>query len=110
MPMPYDATLKDLLERGPADWVALAGHPGCVADLIDADVSTVTAASDKVIRVQAAPDWLLDLNFQRGPDTTVPQRMHLYATVEGLSPSAPGPQRPDPAESEGEPVEPDRRV
>src|SRR5262245_6757625 len=78
MAKPFDATLKSLIEAGPADWVALAGFPGQRVDLVDADISTVSAASDKVFRVRSRPDWLLDLNVQSGPDASLPGRMHLY--------------------------------
>src|SRR5947199_5559051 len=74
----FDATVKGLLDRGPSDWPALAGFPGRHADVIDADVSTVTAASDKVLGVRDTPPWLMDVNFQAGPDASVPRRVHLY--------------------------------
>src|SRR5436190_23865688 len=83
MSKPFDSMLKDLLVRDPSGWVAFAGYPGSTAELIDADVSTVTAASDKVIHVASDPAWLLDLNFQRGPDASLPQRMHLYRGLLG---------------------------
>jgi predicted transposase YdaD len=81
MPKPFDATLKDLLERDPAGWAAFAGHPGTSVEIIDSDASTLTGASDKVLRVRADPDWLLDLNFQRGPDASLPRRMLGYGVV-----------------------------
>src|SRR5262249_29417294 len=62
----------------PADWLALAGYAGA-ASLIDADVSTVSAAADKVIRVRGRPDWLLHWEAQTGPDRTLPERLHLYS-------------------------------
>jgi predicted transposase YdaD len=75
----FDATLKGLLERGPADWPALVGYPGAAVEVVDADVSTFTGASDKVLRVRDRPtDWLLDINFQGGPDASLPQRLHVY--------------------------------
>jgi hypothetical protein len=44
-----------LLETAPADWLAFLGHPapGRVR-LIDADLSTVTTAADKVLLVEEA--------------------------------------------------------
>ena len=81
MSKPFDATLKGLLERGPADWSALAGFAGRQVEIIDADVSTVTAASDKVLRVRDEPDWLMDVNFQAGPDASLPRRTHVYNAV-----------------------------
>src|SRR4051794_13258183 len=74
----FDATVKGLLERGPSDWPALAGFAGRQVEVIDADVSTVTAASDKVLRVRDTPPWLMDVNFQTGPDASLPRRVHLY--------------------------------
>lgn len=81
MSKPFDATLKGMLERNPADWLELAGYSGAEVEVIDADVSTFTAASDKVILVHGSPDWLLDINFQCGPDARLPEREHLYNTL-----------------------------
>src|SRR4051812_2353909 len=81
MALPFDATLKAMLEAGPADWLALAGLPVRPAAVIDADVSAVSAASDKVIRAEDDPPWLFDLNFQTGPDASLPRRVHLYNTL-----------------------------
>lgn len=81
MSKPFDATLKAMLEAGPADWLALAGHPGLAAEVIDADVSAVSAASDKVVKVAGRSPWLFDLNFQTGPDASLPRRVHLYNTL-----------------------------
>ena len=52
MSKPYDATTKDLLTERPRDLLAFLGLP--VADdyeveAIDADLSTVTAAADKIL-------------------------------------------------------------
>jgi len=78
MSKPFDATLKGMLEWSPADWPALAGYPAETVEAIDADVSTFSGASDKVLRVRGTPDWLLDVNFQSGPDASIPGRAHLY--------------------------------
>lgn len=81
MPKPFDATAKGMVEVAPPSWVMLSGYTGDKAAVIDADISTVTGASDKVIRVRGPSDWLLDINFQRGPDASVPRRTHLYSTL-----------------------------
>src|SRR5438067_10121883 len=81
MPLPFDATLKGLLEASPLSWVELSGYAGDAAEVTDADVSTFTGASDKVIRVRGPRDWVLDINFQRGPDASVPRRAHLYSAL-----------------------------
>lgn len=81
MSKPFDAARKAMLECGPADWLALAGHPGRTARVIDADVSAVSAATDKVVEVSDRPPWLFDVNFQTGPDASLPRRVHLYNTL-----------------------------
>jgi hypothetical protein len=80
---PFDASLKDMIEDDPQAW---AGRfcPGPVLDarIIDADVSTVTAASDKVIRV-CTPDGesLLDIEAQSSYDAGLPRRLLLYSDL-----------------------------
>jgi hypothetical protein len=69
MPGPIDNTLKHLTELSPQDWVVQGGWPAAPAALIDADIATVTGASDKVIRVSGSPEWLLAADFQAGHDT-----------------------------------------
>jgi predicted transposase YdaD len=78
MSLPFDATFKEMLERSPADWLALAGLEGPGAELIDADVSTVTAAADKVLRVPQPSPWIAHVEAQSGPDAAKPRLMHLY--------------------------------
>jgi hypothetical protein len=56
MVLKFDATVKAMLEEGPADWPALAGRKVGPVEDIDADVSTVSAATDKVLRVRATPN------------------------------------------------------
>jgi hypothetical protein len=51
MSKPFDATLKGMLEASPPDWAELAEVPAKRVEVVDADVSTVTAATDKVLRV-----------------------------------------------------------
>ncbi len=68
----YDATLKELLEGSPGDWLVLLGWPRAEANVIDADVSTFSGAADKVLLVRGRPDWILHLEFQSGPDESLP--------------------------------------
>ena len=51
MPGPLDDTLKHLTELSPADWVVQGGWLAAPTTLIDADIATITGATDKVIRV-----------------------------------------------------------
>ena len=80
---PFDASLKDLIEENARAW-AEQFTPGPIFDVtvIDADVSTVTAASDKVLRLRAADgDCLLDLEVQSSYDAALPRRLLLYSDL-----------------------------
>lgn len=80
----FDATLKDLLEAGPADWLTwLRGTPGKQVRLIDADVSTVTAAADKVLWVEDPEPWIFHPELQGSWEPDPGRRLHLYNTVLG---------------------------
>ena len=46
---------------------------------VNADVSTVTAAADKVLHVYTNQgDFLQHIDFQSGPDASLPRRSHCY--------------------------------
>jgi predicted transposase YdaD len=81
---PYDATLKTLLTASPRDWPRLAGFPAAVVKIIDADLSTVTAATDKVLRLKGPPPSLMHFEFQAGPDASLPHRVLGYHCLLGL--------------------------
>src|SRR5262249_40193981 len=68
MPGRLDDTLKHLTELSPQDWVVQGGWSAAPASLIDADIATIAGATDKVIRVEDRPDWLLAVDFQAGHD------------------------------------------
>lgn len=80
---PFDATLKDLAEVDAASWPALVGPwPVRRVTLIDAEVSTVTAASDKVFRVEGeGDDWLLHLEWESGHAGGAAEQAHLYSNL-----------------------------
>jgi predicted transposase YdaD len=77
---PYDATSKDLIESDPAGWVTFLGCPVSPADvrLVDADVSTITADTDKVIRVDTPSPWLLHLELQARWEAEIGLRLLRY--------------------------------
>ena len=80
---PFDASLKDIIEEYARAW-AEQFTPGPILDVavIDADVSTVTAAADKVLRIRSPKgDCLLDLEAQGSYDATKPRRMMLYSVL-----------------------------
>ena len=69
MPGPIDNALKQLTELSAEDWVVRGGWPSAPAALIDADIATISGATDKAIHVAGRPDWLLTVDFQAGHDT-----------------------------------------
>lgn len=79
----FDAILKHLSEQYPQDWARFAGVSGPVT-VIDADISTVTAAADKVLRVESAKPWILHLEFQASRDVTLPRRLLHYNVLLGI--------------------------
>ncbi|HTU93583.1 MAG TPA: hypothetical protein VMF69_26115 [Gemmataceae bacterium] len=76
MPLQFDATLKELVQTHAADWLAMLDQPpsGSV-EILTPDLSTLTAFTDIVLRTG---DSLLHLDFQSGPDPTLPRRALLY--------------------------------
>src|SRR5437764_13230192 len=74
MPLPFDATLKDLMRDYPGDWLAALGRPGPAA-LITPDLSSVSAFADLVFR---RGDGLLHVDAQAGPDAALPRRILRY--------------------------------
>jgi predicted transposase YdaD len=82
--MPFDVTMKDLIEENARAW-AERFHPYPVLDVavIDADVSTVTAHADKVLRVREADgsECLLNIEAEGRHAADVPDRMLHYAVL-----------------------------
>ena len=81
--MPFDATMKDLIESDPMAWSALGSdQPALRVTLEDGDVSSVTAAADKVLRVEGeAGTWLQDLEPESGHAGEAPEKLYLYSTL-----------------------------
>jgi predicted transposase YdaD len=76
MALPFDATLKDLVQAHAADWLAVLDQPPSgPVEVLTPDLSTLTAFTDIVLRTGEA---LLHLDFQSGPDPTLPRRVLLY--------------------------------
>lgn len=83
MSHPFDAAGKDLLESDPVAVAAMLGimrPPGRIV-LIDSDVSTITAAADKVIRIEDTKPWLLHVEIQSSRDPSIPSRMLQYNSL-----------------------------
>lgn len=76
---PYDATLKHLVESRPVEWLAYLGLPlGTNVGVVDAELSSVTAAADKVLKVDGPAPYIAHLEFQSGVDAELDRRMLLY--------------------------------
>jgi predicted transposase YdaD len=78
MPKPFDAATKYLVERQPADWLEYLGFPRGPVTVIEADLSTVTAAADRVLQVEEPDPWLLHLELQSSYDRDLVGRMLEY--------------------------------
>jgi predicted transposase YdaD len=76
MPLPFDATLKELVQTYAADWLAVLDQaPSGPIEILTPDLSTLTAFTDIVLRTG---DSLMHLDFQSGPDPSLPRRVLLY--------------------------------
>lgn len=76
MPLPFDATLKELVQAYAADWLAVLDQPSSEpVEILTPDLSTLTAFTDVVLRTG---DSLLHLDFQSGPDPSLSRRVLLY--------------------------------
>lgn len=79
MSKPYDASTKFLIENFYRDWLALSPFPEVrQGELIDADLSTVTAAADKVIKVPRPEPWIFHFEMQASRDERLGERLHWY--------------------------------
>ena len=77
MPQRFDATLKQLVQAHPRDWLAALHVPaGDPVEVLTPDLSTVTRFADTVLRVGGR--GLVHLDFQSGPDPGLSRRMLLY--------------------------------
>ena len=104
-PRPFDATTKHLLESDPVGWLRYVGLPASdPVTVVDADLSTVLAEADKVVRIAGSAPRLVHLEMQAGYDATMPARLLQYnallhrrhglpvaSTVVLLRPAADGP-------------------
>ena len=76
MSKPFDATLKELIRASPTDWLTQLGVPVTGAiEIVSADLSTVTAAADTLVRVG---DRIIHIDVESGPDDSLARRMLLY--------------------------------
>jgi hypothetical protein len=89
MSKPFDATTKRMVALDPAAWLRLLGPlpPGVSArqvELLDVDLSTVTAAADCILRVGRRRDLpLRHVEFESNPKDWLPRRSAFYNALIG---------------------------
>jgi predicted transposase YdaD len=75
----FDATLKQLVEDYPDDWLAQLGMPPVgPVEVINADLSTVTAMADRIFHLRDPAPWLLHLELQASRDPFLARRVLQY--------------------------------
>jgi predicted transposase YdaD len=79
---PFDASSKFFLSLSLKDWLVLIGRPtdADVAEL-DSDLSTISAAADKLIRVNGPDPSIEHIEVQSSRDVNVPIRMCRYGVL-----------------------------
>lgn len=78
MPKPFDATTKQLVAIQPEAWLGYLGLSGAPVEVIEADLATVTAEADQVLRVAAPVPYLAHLEFQASYDPAMGRRLLRY--------------------------------
>lgn len=80
---PFDVSIKDLVELAPLAWAEwLYPGPMTGAAFVDADLSTVTAAADKVLRVnRTRGDLLVNLEAESGHAGDAPDKALFYSSL-----------------------------
>jgi predicted transposase YdaD len=68
----FDVSAKELVWDDPASWLDKFGlSPGAPIEVIDSDITTLSAAADKVIRVGGAQPHLVNIELQSSHETTL---------------------------------------
>lgn len=82
MALRFDATLKEAVQVDPAGYAARFGLPtGKPTQMLNVDLSAISAATDAAIGVGDPLEEIADFNFQSGPDPKLPDRVLLYNSV-----------------------------
>lgn len=78
MPKPFDASTKFLIELAPEDWLRFLKLPIGPSEMVEADLSTITAAGDRILKVNTPSPYGLHVEFQAGPDEELVERAWEY--------------------------------
>jgi hypothetical protein len=78
VPKQSDVTTKYLLELAPKDWLSYAHLPVAEAEVLNANLETVIAEADKVIRVNATLPCIAHFELQASRDPGIAMRLLKY--------------------------------
>lgn len=79
MPLPFDATLKDMVQQHPRDFLGALGMdtPGHVT-VLNVDLSTVTTSTDAAFAIGSASQRIIHIDFQSGPSADLHRHVLAY--------------------------------
>jgi len=92
MSKPYDATTRKLIEMGPLAWLKFLGVTITDPDqvqVIDSNLSTVSAEADRVIRIGGLRPWIEHVELQAVRDARLADRVQWYNTLLGYQYAVP---------------------
>ena len=81
MSKPFDAATKFLVEAAPEEWVRFLGLPPGETRIVDTDISTVSAAADRALFVEAGVPYGIQIEFQGNGDPIFETRLLQYRTA-----------------------------
>jgi predicted transposase YdaD len=80
----FDSTMRELFELEPAAWLEFLGIPVPDPDqveVIDSNLSTITAEADKVVRIGGTLPSIVHTEFLSGRDLAYPEQAHWSNTL-----------------------------
>src|SRR3954454_3015908 len=79
----FDATMKDLMEVDSASWVSLGSpRPPLRVRIEVADLSTISAAADNVLRVEdELGEWILNFEPESSHAGDAPGKLLVYSSL-----------------------------
>ncbi len=78
----FDISTKELIWDGPAEWLeGLRIGPAGPVEVIDSDITTLTAAADRVIHVGGAEPYLVNVELQSSHQTDLAETVWFRQTA-----------------------------
>src|SRR2546423_6118170 len=78
----FDVSTKELVWDDPAAWLDGFGiSPRGPVEVIDSDVTTLSAAADKVIKVSEPEPYLVNIEFQSSHEATLARTLWFRQTA-----------------------------